>query len=215
MNLGQRLKRFINRVYGSQKKFADVVGIATPVLSRYIQGTMLPGADYLSKFQEAGLSIDWVLDGKGKMLYENSALVKELKESGDMNILPQSRLKQWILDNFNSLANYAFLINYDIKVLDNILNMDSLPDIDFISLVAQSGCSILWLTSGEGEQYENNYLGLILKMRKENPEKNAKQELKIDLRKINDLTTDQFYAAVKLMVQEQLARNNGDKNELE
>ena len=52
-------------------------------------------------------------------------------------------------------------------------------------------------------------------MRKENPDKNVKDEIKIDMRKINDLSTSQFYEAIILMVQEQLARNNGDKNEFE
>ena len=215
MNLGQRLRRFIDRLYGSQKIFAKVVGISRPVLNRYIQGQNQPGADCLAKFQEAGLSIDWLLNGNGKMLNDNSSLVKELNESDNYNMLPQSRLKKWILDNFDSLENYAFLINYDLRVLENILNIDYLPDVDFINLVAQSGCSILWLSTGEGEQYENNYLGMILKMRKENPDKYVKDEIKIDMRKVNDLSTSQFYEAIKLMVQEQLARNNGDKNELE
>ena len=161
MNLGQRLRRFIDRVYGSQKIFSKVVGISRPVLNRYIHGQNQPGADCLAKFQKAGLSIDWLLNGHGKMLNDSPSLVKEFMGSTNYHLLPQSRLKQWIFDNFDSLENYSFLINYDLRVLENILNIDYLPDLDFINLVAQSGCSILWLSTGEGEQYENNYFGLI------------------------------------------------------
>ncbi len=213
MTIGTRLQKFIVHICGTQCKFAEKIEIAPAVLNRYISGKILPGAEVMLKFQKEGLSIDWLLSGKGKMLIDDSPAVQKLRDENSPSLLPIMRLNKWITDNFTSVENFAFLINYDINILNNILQNETLPEPDFINIVRIAGCSIKWLATGEGIEYENNYIGMILKSRKENPDKTSKSELRIDMRKINDFTTSEFYDLIKTAVNEQFKMIIGEKNE--
>jgi transcriptional regulator with XRE-family HTH domain len=215
MTIGIRLKKFIEYISGTQSNFARLIQISPVVLNRYISGKMLPGADVMLKFQKVGLSIDWLLSGKGKMLHENSDAIQQIQEENKLTLLPIMRLNNWINNNFNSIENFAFLINYDINILNNILCNDIIPEPNFINIVRVAGCNINWLASGEGVEYENNYIGMILKSRKENPDMKAKTEIRIDMRKINDFTTIEFYDLIKAAVNEQLKTIISDTNEKE
>lgn len=204
MTIGTRLQKFIIYVSGTQCKFAELIDISPAVLNRYISGKTLPGTEVMLKFQNEGLSIDWLLSGKGKMLLDDSPAFLKMREENSPSLLPIMRLNNWIINNFTSVENFAFLINYDINILNNILHNEILPEPDFINIVRVAGCSISWLATGEGIEYENNYIGMILKSRKENPDKKSKSELRIDMRKINDFTTTEFYDLIKAVVNEHL-----------
>ena len=43
---------------------------------------------------------------------------------------------------------------------------------------------------------------MVLKSRKENPDLKAKTQIRIDMRKINDFTTSEFYDLIKTVVNE-------------
>jgi hypothetical protein len=148
-------------------------------------------------------------------MYDYSDAIQQLQEENTTSLLPIMRLNNWIINNFNSIENFAFLINYDISMLNNILCNDIIPEPDFINIVRVAGCNINWLASGEGVEYENNYIGMILKSRKENPDKKQKSEIRIDMRKINDFTTSEFYDLIKAAVNEQLKTIISDTNEKE
>jgi len=61
---GYRLKRFITLVYVRQKIFAEVTGINKSQLSLIISGTRNPSSKTLLKFLQAGLDLNWYLDGR-------------------------------------------------------------------------------------------------------------------------------------------------------
>lgn len=193
MTIGQRLKKFVDQIYKSHREFSDVIGITPQMLSRYIAGRVLPKADILIKFHKAGLSIDWLFSGRESMTIDKNNANKNLTKSMEKSVLPHDRLKKWITDNYSSILNYSFLINYDFEKLNEFLDDGSVPDPSFIHEVKMSGCSIKWLTTGEGVEYEDNYFGNILRRRAETPDQDTKTDHKIDLRKINDLTTSEFY----------------------
>lgn len=63
--LGDRLKRFARTRYGTQKAMAKALGMPESQLSGYIKGTKAPASDVMERLRRVGVSIDWLLSGKG------------------------------------------------------------------------------------------------------------------------------------------------------
>ncbi len=66
----ERLDLFIKvllRDY-TKTKIAEMIGIDLPMLSRFTKGNKVPGADNLKKITQLGVSINWLLNGKGAVL---------------------------------------------------------------------------------------------------------------------------------------------------
>jgi transcriptional regulator with XRE-family HTH domain len=215
MTSGQRLKKFIEQVYDSQKIFAEQLGIAPSMLNRYVLDKNMPGGDVLLKFKQTGLSIDWFLDGTGSMIIRDFSLKIDEEDINDQDILPHTRIMKWIRINYGSIENFAVIMNVDYYLLENILENELVPDPGFINVLRMAGCNINWLSTGKGDQYENNHIGIILKMRKENPESSSEEEAQIDIRKVNDFTTNEFFEFIKLAVKAELKQHKEDFNENE
>lgn len=64
---GQRLKHFIKSRFKTQKAFGLAIGMSETQISFYCNDETTPGMDVMSRFQEAGLSLDWYSTGLGTM----------------------------------------------------------------------------------------------------------------------------------------------------
>ena len=171
MKIGERLKKFILECYGSQKNFAELIGIKLSALNRYISDSSNPGLDVLRKFKNAGLSIDWLIDGSSSM-YASKSSSRPININNESNNektsnTPYFRIKQWIIENYESIENYAVIMNFNYKDLMNILNNELVPDPSLVQGVVRAGCNLSWLATGEGSKYGNNPAGLLLKIQKD------------------------------------------------
>lgn len=82
MTIGERIKAFAVAKYGKLGVFGDAVGMNPQTLSLYANDKRKPGTEILVKFHAAGMSIDWLLTGKGPMD------AKEAEEQGvDVEII--------------------------------------------------------------------------------------------------------------------------------
>ena len=208
MTIGQRIKKFIVRVYGTQKKFADQVQISRAILNRYIADTNLPGADVLYRFKKAGMSIDWLLDGSGSM-YAKDFKIQHIEK--DINVasqyLPHQRIKKWIGKNYGTLENFAVIMNLYYYMLENFLENELVPDPNFTNILRMAGCNIRWLSTGDGEEYAQNNIGHILKMRNEQSEI---QDEEINPDEINQLPTGEFYKLIRSAIKKESKENDDD-----
>lgn len=68
-SFGTRLGALIADEGLSQRAWAASVGVSPQMVSRYVQGTAIPGADVVSRIVDArpGLSMDWLIRGEGPM----------------------------------------------------------------------------------------------------------------------------------------------------
>jgi len=202
MQIGQRIEKFTRECYHTQTYFAECIGITISSLNRYIKGKYTPKFDMLLKFFDAGMSIDWLLNGSGSM-YANNEKGREFKKKyksteNNYSNTPFGRAKQWIMENYGTLKEFAILINMNYDELNDIFNSTLIPDPSFLDLMSRAGCSINWLATGEGSEYENNPLGMLLKLKEkgfdlksteneitdENLYKNMKNDPRIDFIKL-------------------------------
>jgi transcriptional regulator with XRE-family HTH domain len=170
MTISERLKYFIEKNYKSQKDFAEYTNIHTSSINKYTSEKFSPGIDTLLKFQDAGLSIDWLLNGIGIMYAKNSKGF-ELSENSINNVsidmqTPFGRITHWILIHFGTLIKFAISVNYNYETLYSALFASAYPDIDLIDTLNNAGCNIEWIITGKGSIYANNPSGEILKSRK-------------------------------------------------
>jgi hypothetical protein len=174
MTVGQRLRKFIETCYGSQKIFSDSLNIKETVLSRYTGDRNFPGFDLLVKFKSLGLSIDWLLDGSGNMItpeFEDQFTTSKVNRIlGDSMKTPFERIQFFIEWNYGSLEKFAIVVNRDIAILEDALVNNFVPDTDIVEMMDRAGCNVSWLASGKGSPYANNIQGILLKMKREGRE---------------------------------------------
>jgi hypothetical protein len=165
--LAERIKIFAERFYGSQTSFAQEIDEHPNCMYRYTNGQTIPGIEKLNKFYDAGMSIDWLLTGKGSMFASNSKGLDFQKQYEKTEVKdkkkPFERIKRWIIDNYRNLQNYSIVMNLDYNEVHDFLYQDYLMPPSFVQILNKSGCSISWILNGEGDQYSNTPLGLILK----------------------------------------------------
>jgi transcriptional regulator with XRE-family HTH domain len=68
--IGDRIRQFAEHRFGSLNGFAQAIGMHPVQLSKYALNQSKPGAEILVRFQQAGMSIDWLLSGKSQWLRE-------------------------------------------------------------------------------------------------------------------------------------------------
>ena len=86
MEIGERIKSFIETSNQSQSSFARQTKINTSYLSRIINNKISPGVSILSKINTAGVSLDWLLNGTGSMFstnVEGEKLKSKVNEKND------------------------------------------------------------------------------------------------------------------------------------
>ena len=216
MAFGLRIRNFITKCYATEINFAEHIGIDYTSLSRYISERRTPNLKIQLKFQEAGMSIDWMLNGTGSM-FANNDRGKELKSVAE-NYLKDSRneycslIINWINENYENLENYSKTTNFDYDELFSILFEGLLPSSEMIAGLRLAGCSVNWLITGEGSKYENNPAGIILKMRNDYTNKLIKTESLLKSLHINAL--EDLYELIKYAVKSELEQNERNNNKI-
>ncbi|OGU39106.1 MAG: hypothetical protein A2X61_04675 [Ignavibacteria bacterium GWB2_35_12] len=172
MTIGERLNLFACSCYRSQYNFANYLGISKSYLNRIINEKINTGLDIISKFISSGVSVNWLLEGKGSMFANNNTgmnLKNKLISSGtEPGTLMSVRLLSWICENYDNLERFCNFLKIDFYKYYKIIFEDSIPDTEFIDTVRKAGCNIDWLYTGKGSCYNNNPSGTILQFRKLN-----------------------------------------------
>jgi transcriptional regulator with XRE-family HTH domain len=160
MTIGKRIELFILSCYETQASFSRETGISYSLLSKMIRDKHQPSVETLKKFQQAGMSIDWLLDESTSMYAKNAngeRLKKANTESDDpVKLTIINRVKLWIKNNFGSIRNFAEILNLPYDELFTILNEDFIPNTTLIKALRSVGCNTDWLFTGEGPQSLNN-----------------------------------------------------------
>lgn len=95
--IGDRLKEFADKNFGSVNGLERALGMNRNSLSQYVYNRNTPGSNLLIKLRELGCDINWLLTGEGEISKarapdENSAdRIRELEEE---NRLLRDRLSQ-------------------------------------------------------------------------------------------------------------------------
>ena len=88
MGIGERIRLFAKRKFGTLKKLSDAMEISPQQLQQYISGKREPGSRILIKLLKLGCDINWLLGGRERAdSYQVYKLETELR-------LLQSSLKQ-------------------------------------------------------------------------------------------------------------------------
>ena len=81
LSIGQRMRIFAKRKYGTLKSLADIMEISPQQLQQYLSGKREPGAKILLKLMKAGCDINWILGEEKKTEdYRIAKLENELKK---------------------------------------------------------------------------------------------------------------------------------------
>lgn len=172
MTLGKRLNLFACTCYRSQYNFSNYIGISKSYLNRIVNDKISTGVDILSKLISSGVSVNWLLEGRGSM-FANNNTGKELKNkiiySGtELDSKMSVRLLSWICESFDNLERFCNHLKIDFDIYYNVIFEASIPDINIINTLRKAGCNITWLYSGKGSHFNNNPSGTILKFRIQN-----------------------------------------------
>lgn len=62
-DIGPRIKYFAKRCYRTQHNFCEHIGIDAAQLSHYVSKGRIPGGEMLFRFNQAGMSLDWLFNG--------------------------------------------------------------------------------------------------------------------------------------------------------
>lgn len=80
-HIGERIRIFAKRKYGTLKKLADAMQISPQQLQQYVSGNRDPGTKILVRLLRAGCDINWLLGGSESMeSYRNYLLENELRK---------------------------------------------------------------------------------------------------------------------------------------
>jgi hypothetical protein len=166
MNLSERLSLFISKNFKNQQEFADAAGVDKNTISRYKGRKFNPNSNILLKFQDVGLSIDWLLNGIGIMYAKNNKGIRLAEKFIDANPIkvdkPFGRIKKWIFDNYGCLQNFVIINNLKYDDIYLTLYEDSIPDLNFIKVLHKSGCDPDWILTGSGSSFAENPMGELL-----------------------------------------------------
>ncbi len=77
MNIGEKLKIFAKKNFGSVGKLAEALGMKTPSLYTYLNNDSIPGGIILKKLQDLGCDINWLLSDDENPPPVTDALIKK------------------------------------------------------------------------------------------------------------------------------------------
>ncbi|MCF8355595.1 MAG: helix-turn-helix domain-containing protein [Melioribacteraceae bacterium] len=87
LSIGERIRIFAKKKYGTLKKLADTMEISPQQLQQYISGRREPGSKILVKLLRLGCDINWLLGGNEKAesyrLYKLESELKKLHHGVD------------------------------------------------------------------------------------------------------------------------------------
>jgi transcriptional regulator with XRE-family HTH domain len=80
LGVGERMRLFAKRKYGTLKKLAEAMQISPQQLQQYISGHREPGSRILAKLLRLGCDVNWLLGGKESLeSYKIYKLESELR----------------------------------------------------------------------------------------------------------------------------------------
>lgn len=81
IGIGERIRVFAKRKYGTLKKLADAMAISPQQLQQYISGKREPGSKILARLLRLGCDINWLLGGRESLeSYKIFKLENELRK---------------------------------------------------------------------------------------------------------------------------------------
>ncbi|MBM4170691.1 MAG: helix-turn-helix transcriptional regulator [Ignavibacteria bacterium] len=85
LGIGERLRLFAKRKYGTLKKLAEEMTISPQQLQQYISGKREPGSKILTRLLRLGCDINWLLGGKEALesykIYKLESELRKLQSS--------------------------------------------------------------------------------------------------------------------------------------
>lgn len=70
MSISERIKEYLFFSKKNTTELAKEINVSQSALNNVVRGASLPGAKILLPLAEQGISIDWLLTGRGEMLKE-------------------------------------------------------------------------------------------------------------------------------------------------
>uniref|UniRef100_UPI0039AEEE12 helix-turn-helix domain-containing protein n=1 Tax=Empedobacter brevis TaxID=247 RepID=UPI0039AEEE12 len=117
MSIGLRIKEIRNFLGLNQIDFAKKIGIKQSPLSQMEGGRILPSIDTISEIiRNFNISYDWLIDGKGQMLKENSekksvtksvTFLQDSKSTENVTLLDEPKQDYSILPKVVTVDNYG------------------------------------------------------------------------------------------------------------
>jgi len=87
MKIGEKIRLFAEKQYGSVSILAELLGMKPPSLYVYLNNESIPGGEILKKLQDLGCDINWLLSDDDKPPPETNKLlkakIKELEEENE------------------------------------------------------------------------------------------------------------------------------------
>ena len=87
MKIGEKIRLFAEKQYGSVSILAELLGMKPPSLYVYLNNESIPGGEILKKLQDLGCDINWLLSEDDKPPPETNILlekrIKELEEENE------------------------------------------------------------------------------------------------------------------------------------
>jgi transcriptional regulator with XRE-family HTH domain len=217
MTIGERITLFIESCYQTQTKYAELVKLNPSSLNRYVRNKCAPTLDILEKFKSTGMSIDWLIDGKGSMFAqseEGDKLKDKYHISKSLNSNPSkllNRLKTWIFENYENLDNLCQVFQADYLSLSNVIFSKTIPDTTFFSIMEEAGCNMNWIIKGEGDCYNDTFTGMILKIKRDGVKdfNGVMEESTITMKELNEAKTkNDLLSIIRKAIRIELRRNN-------
>ena len=127
-------------------------------------------------------------------MYATNEKGMELKRENEENVFDSDEIKvnyleEWIKDNFDSLINFAAIIEEDIIIINDILYNDYSIPMDILLKLEWFGCNLTWLSTGMGDEYAENENGETLrrmkKLKSENGQLPRLAMKRYEIKKIN------------------------------
>ncbi|TSA28388.1 MAG: XRE family transcriptional regulator, partial [Ignavibacteriales bacterium] len=85
LGIGERLRLFAKRKYGTLKKLAEAMKISPQQLQQYISGKREPGTRIMVKLLKLGCDVNWLLGGKESIesykIYKLETELRKLQSS--------------------------------------------------------------------------------------------------------------------------------------
>jgi len=95
MKIGEKIRLFAEKYYGSVSILAELLGMKPPSLYVYLNNESIPGGEILKKLQDLGCDINWLLSEDDKPPPETNQLLQDrIKALEEENRLLRDSISQ-------------------------------------------------------------------------------------------------------------------------
>jgi transcriptional regulator with XRE-family HTH domain len=111
MPVGKRIAEFLSKNKMSQKELAESMEVNYSMLNQYVLDNRQPSLDVLKKFYIAGISIDWLITGKGRM-YSYSIRGNKYWMHETIDTFINNKVKESVFDYKSPPSEHSLLKGY-------------------------------------------------------------------------------------------------------